>query len=278
VFMQLSRCLFMCVSLVKTKGPLLLGFIRITVWLTGASIFWVLGAFADLELRFLYWGLALCIETLAAMLGFWVPLIGKSESSDWEISGAHMAERCGLFIIISLGESLLVTGSTFSDLNWTLVSVSAFIIAFLGTVAMWWIYFSVSADCASEKIAMSENPGAIGRMAYSYLHIPIVAGIILVVVTDELILKHSFGHGGHTEPITLIALIGGPILFLLGNALFKKSVFGYYPSSHLFGVLFLVLLIPSYSVLVPIYLAGISMVILFMVGILEYHSVNKTRS
>jgi low temperature requirement protein LtrA len=56
-----------------------------------------------------------------------------------------MAERCGLFIIIALGDSILVTGVTFGELDWTPLTVAAFANAFVGSVAMWWFYFSIGA-------------------------------------------------------------------------------------------------------------------------------------
>lgn len=277
-FMQISRSLFMCVTSYKHKPTLFIGFVRIMVWLVVASIFWLLGGASGPELRFLCWGLALLIETSAAMAGFWLPFLGKSKSTDWDVSGAHMAERCGLFIIIALGESLLVTGSTFSKLDWDLISLSAFTVAFLGTIAMWWVYFNVGADHAAQKVSECKNPGYIARLAYSYLHIPIVAGIILMAVVDELILKHPLGHAGHTSPITLFALLGGPILFLLGNLLFKRAVFKQYALSHITGIVFLILLVPTYLFLTPIALAFMAMLVLMIVGLWEHTAVKKNRT
>ena len=74
-----------------------------------------------------------------------------------------MAERCGLFIIIALGESILVTGATFGELTWTPDNVAAFVVAFVGSVAMWWIYFNIGAEAAPNCIAAvrrSRPPGA----------------------------------------------------------------------------------------------------------------------
>ena len=61
-------------------------------------------------------GMALAVECLSPWLGYWVPGLGRSLTTDWEIEAAHMAERCGLFMIIALGESILVTGFTFTGL------------------------------------------------------------------------------------------------------------------------------------------------------------------
>src|SRR3712207_7690182 len=64
--------------------------------------------------------------------------------SEWTIEGGHFAERCQLFVIIALGESILVTGTTFGEIEASVVAVSAFVVAFLGSVALWWIYFARS--------------------------------------------------------------------------------------------------------------------------------------
>ena len=65
--------------------------------------------------------------------------------------------------------------------------------AFVGTLAMWWIYFNKGAEAGSEQISKSSEPGRLARLAYTYLHMPIVAGIIVTAVADELVLKHPGG-------------------------------------------------------------------------------------
>jgi low temperature requirement protein LtrA len=66
---------------------------------------------------------------------------------------SHLAERGGLFIIIALGESIQVTGATFARLDWTPVSAAAFVVAFIGSIAMWWMYFNIGAERGSRHIA-----------------------------------------------------------------------------------------------------------------------------
>jgi low temperature requirement protein LtrA len=106
---------------------------------------------------------------------------------------SHLAERCGLFIIIALGESVLVTGATFACLDWAPVSAAAFVVAFIGSIAMWWIYFNIGAERGSRHIAQSKDPGRAARVAYTYLHLLFVGGIILAAVGDELMLAHPLG-------------------------------------------------------------------------------------
>ena len=74
-----------------------------------------------------------------------------------------MAERCGLFIIIALGESILVTGVTLSKLVWNVETLLAFLISFMGTVAMWWIYFEITSKIGHHFLLHSSDPGRLAR-------------------------------------------------------------------------------------------------------------------
>ena len=79
-------------------------FVRITVWRALGAACWLAGGFVDGPARLAVWGLALAIDTASPLLGFFVPGLGRSTTADWNVEGAHMAERCGLFVIIALGE------------------------------------------------------------------------------------------------------------------------------------------------------------------------------
>jgi low temperature requirement protein LtrA len=170
---------------------------------------------------------------------FWIPKYGASSVADWFVEGGHIAERCAGFIIIALGESIVVTGAGFADLTWTSEVVAAFLSAFVGSLAMWWIYFHKGAEAGSELISNSSEPGRLARLAYTYLHLPIVAGIILSAVADELVLHHPFGH---SDPRTVLSAIGGPLLFLIGTILFKHAIRGWLQLSHGVGIIALCVL------------------------------------
>jgi low temperature requirement protein LtrA len=144
---------------------------------------------------------------------------------------------CALFIIIALGESLLVSGATFATTPWSPASVSAFIVAFVGTVAMWWLHFDKGEHAGVHRITSAADPGRHARAAYTYLHLPIVAGIIVCAVADELLLAHP----DHATDAGLAAMIGGPALYLLGVGAFKwaSSDRPRPPLSHLIGLVLL---------------------------------------
>src|SRR4029434_8964532 len=112
-----------------------------------------------------------------------------------------------LFVIIALGESILVTGSAFAQQGWNTATVSAFVVAFLGSVAMWWIYFDTGAERGSRRIAQSDDPGRQGRLAYTYLHLLVIAGVIVSAVADELVLVHPHYFSGHDND-AIAAILG----------------------------------------------------------------------
>jgi low temperature requirement protein LtrA len=162
-----------------------------------------------------------------------VPKLGRSETTDWAIEGGHLAERCGLFVIIALGESILVTGATFADLEWIWPAAVAFVTALAGSIAMWWVYFNVGAERGSKQIEQSDDPGRIGRFAYTYVHLLLIGGIILTAVGDEIMLSHP---EGHAEILTTIPVVGGPALYVAGNLLFKYAISGRWQLSHFVGL------------------------------------------
>jgi low temperature requirement protein LtrA len=231
-----------------------------------SAVFWLLGGFAEGQTRILLWAVALGIEYLAPAARFWVPVYGASAIEDWTIEGGHMAERCAGFIIIALGESIVVTGATFADLTWTFETIAAFVSAFIGSLAMWWIYFHKGAEAGSEELSKSSETGRLARLAYTYLHMPIVAGIIVSAVADELVLAHP---AGHSELKTILSAVGGPLLFLVGTILFKRAIRGWLQPSHIAGIVALGVLGWFGSELSPLWLSILSTAILMIVAAWE---------
>src|SRR3954469_7742065 len=231
--MQVGKTVFLWIVTPSSRPPARLNAVRITSWLTVSAVFWIAGGLLEGQSRVVLWAIALVIEYISPVVRFWIPRYGASRIEDWVVEGGHMAERCAGFIIIALGESIVVTGATFADLTWTSENVMAFVSAFVGSLAMWWIYFHKGAEAGSEEISKSSEPGRLARLAYTYLHMPIVAGIIVAAVADELVLKHP---SGHSDLKTVISSIGGPLLFLLGTILFKRTIRGWLQPSHGAGI------------------------------------------
>ncbi len=266
VVMQVGRSLFMLWATRQHHRANFLNFQRITAWLILSGLFWIAGGMAEGNIRFVLWLVALLIEFAGPSAGFWTPGLGGSATADWAIEGGHMAERCGLFVIIALGESVLVTGATFATLEWTWVNLAAFASAFGGSVAMWWIYFNIGAEKASHNISHAADPGRLARANYTYIHILLVAGIIVCAVADELTLAHPLGHA---DAAAAAAIVGGPAIYLVGNLLFKWSVYGRPPLSHMVGLALLGLTIPLGTSIAPLALGAAATAILITVAVWE---------
>ena len=236
--MQVGRTLFWLVSTPKARVAIRWNAIRILVWLCVSAVFWILGGLAKGQLRLWLWGIALAIEYVGPLV-LWIPKYGGSLVEDWDVEGGHMAERCAGFVIIALGEAVVDNGATFAGLAWTPPHVGAFVSAFLGSIAMWWIYFHMGARAGSELISKSADSGRLARSAYTYLHMPIVAGIVLSAVGDTLVLK---GPTGHADLKTALSAISGPLLFLVGTILFKRDIRGWFQLSHGAGIVALAVL------------------------------------
>jgi low temperature requirement protein LtrA len=270
--MQVGKTVFLWLSTPPSRPLARLNAVRITAWLSTSAIFWIAGGLAAGDPRLALWAVALVIEYVSPAVRFWIPKYGASSVADWVIEGGHMAERCALFVIIALGESIVVTGATFSELNWSTEVVGAFLSALVGSIAMWWIYFHIGAEAGSEQISRSSEPGRLARLAYTYLHMPIVAGIILSAVADELVLKHP---GGHSDIRTVVSAIGGPLLFLVGTILFKLTIRGFLQLSHGVGIVALAALSWFASELSPLMLSILTTAIMITVAVWESVSLSS---
>jgi low temperature requirement protein LtrA len=276
VAMQVGRSAFAAYVMRRDWPENSRNFTRITAWTVFSAVFWLAGGLAEAEMRLVLWLVALAIEYVSPALGFAVPWLGRSSVSDWQVSGEHMAERCALFVIICLGETILVTGRTIAGMElldgFTVVLL---VMAFVSTATMWWIYFRFGHGEAAHLIENSAKPGRIARLAFTYAHIPIVAGIVLSAVAEEFMLAHPHGP---VDFKTASAILGGPVVFLAGNIWFKRAIRGRAPLSHIAGIAVLLAL----SVIVPhvepyqLFLAASS--VLFGVALWEFLSLKSTRA
>jgi low temperature requirement protein LtrA len=236
VAIQIGRTLYTAWAKGEWRARASKNMTRASLYFVLSAPLWIAGGLdPDPIRRLAWWAAALALEYSGPLLFFAVPGLGRSTPEEWNISGAHMAERCSLFIIISLGEGILVTGATFAGVAPGWPALLAFLSAFVASVAMWWIYFDTGARRASERIEHDRTPGLIGRAAYTYGHVPIVAGIIVLAVADERVLTHPYGR---SEPFLIAALLGGALLFVGGTMVFKRLTGGqgWWPLSHLAGL------------------------------------------
>jgi low temperature requirement protein LtrA len=157
------------------------------------------------------WGLAIFLD----MAG---PYFFGAEG--WKLVPGHFAERHGLIVIIALGESIVAIGAGAAGVL-TLGIGAAAVLGVALAAAMWWTYFDVVALVSARRLARAA-PGRelneLARDSYSYLHLPMVAGIVLVAFG----MKVTIGHvGGHLRGVPAFALLGGLAVYLLGLVGFR---------------------------------------------------------
>src|SRR5262245_15328210 len=161
---------------------------RILIWFVAAGALWIAGGFAHGSARAALWLAALAIDYSAPLFLYWVPGRPRLTGDTWEVETAHFAERFQLFIIIALGESIVVTGATTAGLELNAARDVAFGLAFLGTAALWWLYFDYVARIAQRRLELARDRTRLARDGYTYLHVVLVLGIIVSAVGDELVI------------------------------------------------------------------------------------------
>ncbi|MDQ1526201.1 MAG: hypothetical protein QOG18_814 [Microbacteriaceae bacterium] len=241
VVIQLGRGAFTVLAFARRRRDNAINFVRITAWSAASGVFWIAGALVSPELRILVWLIAVAIDFTGPIARFAVPGLGATDTKTWDVTGEHMSERVSLFIIIALGESIVVTGSAFSSLPVDFVHLASFVAAFAGTVLMWLLYFGHAARRGREFISNADDRGAVARAAYTYVPVVVVIGIVLAAVGDELVLQHPTGHASTS---TVLLITGSSAVYLLGNVLFARAVGGPWLVTHLAGMVALVGLAP----------------------------------
>jgi low temperature requirement protein LtrA len=272
--LQLGRTLFVLAAFYRRHELHRRHSLRTFLWVLAAAPFWIIGAVRSDEERLFWWAAALVVEYGATAARYWVPGIGTSQAADWNVEAHHFAERCGLFIIIALGELLLITGNTIGDLTLDFHTLTAFISILVTTMAMWWIYFSFSAEKGTETVEKARDAGRAARIVYVYLHIPLICGLLLSAAGDEGLVGHP---ADAAKLADAVRIVGGPALFLAGALVIKRVICGHFMSSHGAGLAVLVLISPL-AVGMPLYLVGLGVAaILVTVALWEEIAIRAAR-
>lgn len=237
--MQVGRSLF-CRWQLRGGHPLAANYSRILAWSCWSAVFWIAGGLLEGAPRMALWMVAIASEYIAPMFRYPVPGLGHSDSrAEWTIEGGHLVERCALFMIVALGESVLETGATLAHVGaWSGPVLIAFTVSFIASLAAWWLYFNLGVKHATHVIRRADDPGRLGAFLH-YMHVLIFAGIIVIAVGNELVIAHPDGHVAMTQ---LLVLLGGPALFVAGIGMCKRAVYGHFPLSHWIGLAALALL------------------------------------
>jgi low temperature requirement protein LtrA len=197
--------------------------VQILIWFVGAGALWIAGGLARGGVREAAWVAALALDYCAPLVVFRVPGRRRLAEAAWDVETAHFAERFQLFVIIALGESLVVTGATTSDLELRPARAAALVVAFLTSAAMWWLYFDYVARIAQRRLELAENRTRMARDGYTYLHVAMVAGVIVSAVGDALLIDRP----GDTLPRGQVAaIVAGPALYLAAHVAFRLRLAG----------------------------------------------------
>jgi low temperature requirement protein LtrA len=169
------------------------------------------GALADDDLQIAIWAFALALD----MAG---PFFFGAEG--WKLSPRHFAERHGLILIIALGESIVAIGVG-AEAGVSAGVVAAATLGIVVAAAFWWLYFDVVALVAERRLSNAEagrERNEVARDSYSYLHLPMVAGIVLLALG----MKKTLGHTEDPlETVPAFAMLGGTSLYLLAHVAFR---------------------------------------------------------
>ncbi len=230
--MQAGRSAFVVLRLPRNHA-LLANYQRILGWNLISGAFWIAGAFYPSDLRLVFWGGAVLCEYVSPMFGFRLPFLGRSHTSDWTISGSHLVERCQLFVMVALGETIMASGLSMARAEqWSAPVLMGFCVSFLCTVAMWWLYFGTSIRKAEHAITQSSDPGRLGAY-FHYIHAILIAGIIVTAVGMDILLENPLEVVSRSA---LTVMTAGPILYLFGSAVYGRVVTSSWSVCHLAGL------------------------------------------
>jgi low temperature requirement protein LtrA len=193
---------------------------RFTPSVIGSTAVLLVASQLDGWAQTLTWVAALIVDYFGTILG---------GASGWRLrSASHFAERHGLIIIVALGESIVAIGVGVAavPISWPIIVASVLGLTVAG--CLWWAYFDVVSIVAERLLrrAEGEERARLARDAYSYLHMPMVAGIVLMALGMKKVLEYVGGAGHHelSDPLPLLplgALYGGVSLYLLAHSAFK---------------------------------------------------------
>lgn len=232
--------------------------LRILFWSALSAVPWITGIFAEGNARMAWWTLAVGLDYLGGILDFPTPRLGRAGLRAQWVAEEHLTERYRQVLIIAFGETILISGIQFSPYAFQPDRTAALIVAFVTTVLLWRIYFYRAGLLLPAAIASARAPGHVGELA-SYAHVLMVAGIGTSAVGDKLTIADPFGQ---TELASVLAILGGPALFLVGRGMLDYVAFSRVSWSRPIGVVVLAALIPVTLRLPQVLVAVVAAVVL----------------
>jgi len=196
------------------------------------------GGYFGGTLQYWFWGLAIALDVMAALVG------GNSES--WKLHPSHFSERHGLFVIIALGETLIISASAVTEEFWNGSLLIVSLLAVGITCCLWWLYFFRAKQKLEHEVASQEGGArsAMARDVFSLLHFPVLCGLIVYAFAIEAAMLQP---DGEMSTASRVALALGIFLFSIGIVIALLRATGKFFYSRFFFTVFISLLIFSIS-------------------------------
>jgi low temperature requirement protein LtrA len=226
----------------------------------------VVAGFLDGASQLAMWGAALAVDYLGVLVG---------HMRGWRVSPEHFVERHGLVVIIALGESIVAIGLGAAGLPLDAGLIVAGLLGIAVAAAIWWSYFDWVAFVAQARL--TEATGAaravLARDLYSYLHLPMVAGIVLFALGLKTTLAHV---DGSLPFIPALGLCGGPALYLLAHVALRLRIGGGWGRGRPVATILLVGLLPLAGAIPAI--SALGLVAAVCAGLIAYEAIRHRHS
>ena len=175
----------------------------------GGLVAVLIGGFTGGAMQYVFWGLAIVLDIVAANVG--------GQLDGWNLHPEHFGERHGLFVIIALGETLIVAAGAVTGATWTPNLIAVAVLAVAITCGLWWSYFPRAKPQLDHALDASQGPAQamMARDVFSLIHFPMLCGVIAYAVAIEEAVAHP------AQPLPLegrLALALGLTLFVGGMA------------------------------------------------------------
>ncbi|MBQ1029920.1 low temperature requirement protein A [Micromonospora sp. SD19] len=192
--------------------------LRILCWFSVSAVPWLAGGLLP-QWRVPLWLLALALDLTGPRLGYPTPGMGRTTREELHLAGEHFAERYQQIMIIALGELVLVAGLSYAGTDLHFSQTVAFLLVFTLAVLIGLLYVTPAGQRLGPAIERAD-PARLGVIT-GYLHLVMIAGLVVTAVGAELSIVHPLRTGDTTA---VVVILSGPTLFLVGRILFSATI------------------------------------------------------
>jgi low temperature requirement protein LtrA len=238
---------------------------RILVWSGVTGVLLIVGA-AVPALRTPLWTVAVVVDLAMARIRWPVPWLGRTSPEEGRAEGSRLAERLQQIFIVSVGELILVAGIRYSDAGLGWATSTAFVLTFIHAALLALIYYAPAGRQLGPAIDRSEYPASVGQEA-GYLHLALIAAVIVIVVGDEGLIVQA---AGPPRVSTVVLTVAGTALFLVARLVLSVLTYRRLSLARLAGMLAIVALAPAAFHLPSFAVIAITDVVLLVTVVSDY--------